>query len=166
MEIGHNTSTELKAFEFDVALRLDIKQFPTAEGDIGHQLMLVVLEVNPRIKEANFEIHHLIDLGVLRFTTKDPDFDEDVICRVENKRDLWVSTESVRQVWDGVIAEIEHYKQMEVVPPYADFPRALRIAIAGIKYFNGFISPDTQKVPTVYLSEEAKHASRPPQLFR
>ncbi len=173
LEIGKTTSSELAAFEMDIAFKLDVKQFPTSSEGIGHQLMLVVLEVNPRIKASSLKIHHLLDLGVLKFSTKDPDFDDDVICRVEDRRDYWVSTERVRQVWGALVKEIEYYKPLKVEPPYSDFPRPLRVAVAGMKYFNGFISPEILEVAPIFVSDgvkETKDGSGPPtgllKLFR
>ncbi|MCP4680422.1 MAG: hypothetical protein GY854_34045 [Deltaproteobacteria bacterium] len=173
LEVGKSTGLELAPFEVDIAFKLDVKQFPASSGGIGHQLMLVVLDVNPRLKASPIEIHHLLDLGVLEFSTEDPDFDDDVICRVEDRRDYWVSTESVRQVWNALVKEVEYYAPLKIDPPYSDFTRSLRIAVAGMKYFNGFTSPEIVKMAPVYLSDgatESNDESNPPsgvlKLFR
>jgi hypothetical protein len=161
IEIDNVVPDEITSLDVDVAFRLDLKRFPSSKGKIGHQLLLTVAKLSPRAKAAEIDVRHLTDLGVLTFSTEDPDLDDDVICRTENKQDYWTPTRKLRQVWDALTREIEHYRSMCLDRPHVEKRRPLRIAIGGMKYFNGFTSPGLLRVASVYLSEETENLGDP-----
>lgn len=141
-----------EALDIDIGFRLDIKRFAPEAGRVGHELMLVAEEVKPRVSAAGIPVNHLIDIGVIRFTGDDPDLDSDVICRVEAEHDLWTTTENLRQVWTSLVREIGHFERMVIAAPHASRDRLVRIAVSGLRYFNGFVSPNLHTLPPVYHS--------------
>ena len=153
---------EITSLDVDVAFRLDLKRFPSSDGEIGHQLVLTVAKMSSRVKAANIEIRHLTDLGVMTFSPEDPDLDDDVICRQEDNQDYWTSAEGLRQVWESLRAELQYYRTIWLTPPHVKDHRPLRIAIGGMKYFNGFLSPRLLYVAPVYLSEETESLNGDP----
>ncbi|MCP4600350.1 MAG: hypothetical protein GY847_07430 [Proteobacteria bacterium] len=166
LEIGDATAMEMVTLDVDIAFKLDVKRLTTNQADIGHQLMLVALEVSSCTTMAGINVHHMTDLGVLTFSHKDPDFDDDVICFVENGCDLWVPSKCLRKVWNALESEIDYYKPIQLEPPHVIKRRPLRIAVLGMKYFNNLVSPDINQISSVYLSCEKDGSSNPKRLFR
>ncbi|MDJ0765420.1 MAG: hypothetical protein QNJ97_20735 [Myxococcota bacterium] len=160
-------TVDLQALGVDIAFRLEVKKFPMASGAIGHQLLLSVSNVEAWVRSAGINVDHFFDLGVLSFSFDDPDLEADVMCRVEDGRDLWVSTGSLRQVWDILIAEIARYTEISIAPPDVPDRRQLRIAIYGMTYFNEFVSPGLKQLPATYLSHDPEATAGPtlPMLF-
>ncbi len=163
LETSRLATTDHAVLDVDIVFKLDIKRFLGANGQISHQILLTAADVNPILTNAGIHVRHLVDLGILKYSTDDPDFDAEVICRVEFGDDLWTNTAGLREVWDALVAEVESYEPMYLVPPHVNRRRSLRIGIVGMKYFNGFTSPDIQQVSRVYLSHEVSSAKHGPK---
>lgn len=139
----------------DLTFRLDVERFPSSGYVVGHQLMLTVTDENPCIEESDIEVKHLVDLGVLKFKEQ-PTPDEDAVQRNEKGQQLWVSTESLRQVWDCLTKELARYEGIWLEPPHVNKKRHIQISITDMNYFNDFVSPNIERVPATYLSHDKK----------
>jgi hypothetical protein len=174
LEIGQPTSAELERLDFDIAFRIDCKPFAARNAVVGHQIMLLVDDVDSRVTDAGITVKSLIDLGIIKFTDKSDDLKDSIVGRVEDRKKLWAASTSLRQIWDALIDEINHYEGMSLNPPHVKDKRPLRVAIGGLKYFNSFSSPIINRLPHVYCSrmkktksnDNAAPADNQPSLFR
>ncbi len=140
----------------DIVFHLEINQFPTAEGELGHQLMLSVTDVSSVVHQAGLGVQHLVDLGVLSFSENNPGRGAPMICRDENGLDLWVLTENLQKVWQALLFEMFGFREVVLEPPLVPEKRQMKVAIQGMDYFNGFVSSDLIEQQVIYLS--SRHA--------
>jgi hypothetical protein len=157
------TSREFEQLDFDIALRLEVKPFPTQDATIAHQLVLVTASIHGRLNDASISVKNLVDLGIVKLTEEDPDPTEDVICYVEDNRDMWARSDALKQVWDELTREIHRYECRILSPPLVKRKRAIRVAVAGLRYFKKFVSPDLHSLPTVYHSDDRDLAREIPE---
>lgn len=153
LETNQVKPSEFSHLDVDIGFLLDVRKFPGAKGTLSHQIVIIAEEVRPRIIDAEIEVSHVTDLGILRFSAKEPDWEDDVICRVELGEDYWTSTISLRQIWQTLTREIGRYEKLSLLPPVVEERRRVRIAVNGIDYFNAFISPDINELPRIYHSQ-------------
>jgi hypothetical protein len=156
IEVEKVTGEDVSPFDVDIVFKLDVKKIAVSSvgAAFGHQLMLLVTRVEPEVSQAGITLRHLMDLGVLIFTSEDPDLDAEVVCFEEDGLDYWASSAALRKVWATLLSELKEIGDTPLELPERDVKRPLQFAITGMKYFNGFISPDLLKVPAVYLSPE------------
>jgi hypothetical protein len=105
------------SYGVDIVFGLDVKKISVSETGFADQLLLVANNVESRVGDSGVVVNSLIDLGVLKFATDDPDPEDDVICCEQNDRDYWVSTAQLRRVWDALTKELEQFESTWLPPP-------------------------------------------------
>ncbi len=163
IEIEQPKGQGYTTYGVDIVFGLDIKKISISETGFAHQLLLVIKNVEPRVSRSGITVSSLTDLGVLKFTTDDPDADDDVVCFVQHDQDYWVATEQLQKVWDALLKELEQFEPTWLQTPQVFKERHLRYAITGMKYFNGFLAPNMVKMPFIYLSHETDMEAEKPE---
>jgi hypothetical protein len=163
IEIEQPSSRGDATYGVDIVFGLDIKKISVSETGFADQLLLVAKNVVPRVGGSGVTVNSLIDLGVLTFTTHDPDLDDNVICCERNHQDYWASTEQLRRIWDALIKELAQFDSTWLRTPHVFKERHIRYAVTGMKYFNAFRSPNIAKMPFIYLSHETDMEAEDPQ---
>ncbi len=163
IEIEQPTSRGDATYGVDIVFALDIKKISVSETGFADQLLLVAKNVVPRVGGSGVTINSLIDLGVLTFTTDDPDLNDDVICCERNHQDYWASAEQLHRVWDALIKELAQFDSTRLLTPHVFKERYIRYAVTGMKYFNDFKAPNIMKMPFIYLSHETDIEAEDPQ---
>jgi hypothetical protein len=163
IEIEKPSSRGDATYGVDIVFGLDIKKITASETGFADQLLLVAKNVAPRVGGSGITVNSLIDLGVLKFTTDDPDLDDDVICCERNHQDYWASAEQLHRVWEALINELAQFESAWLRTPQVFKERHIRYAVTGMKYFNDFKAPNIVKMPFIYLSHETDMAAEDPQ---
>jgi hypothetical protein len=164
IEIEQPKSQGDTTYGVDVVFGLDVKKISMSETGFADQLLLVVKNVEPRVTRAGIVLNSVIDLGVLKFTTDDPDPDDDVICFEQRDQDYWVGAEQLHRVWDALRKELEQFESTWLRTPQVFKERHIRYAITGMKYFNNFSAPNIIKMPFIYLSHETDIEAEDPEI--
>jgi hypothetical protein len=164
IEIEQPKSQGYSTYGVDVVFGLDVKKISMSETEFADQLLLVVKNVEPRVARSEIAVNSLTDLGVLKFTTDDPDPEDDVICFVQRNRDYWIATEQVQKIWEALLKELEQLESTWLHTPQVFKKRRIRYAITGTKYFNNFRAPHIIKMPYIYLSHETDIEAEDPEI--
>lgn len=163
IEIEQPRESKRKTYGVDIVFSLDVKTIAASETGFANQLLLVVKNVEPRVVASEIAVQSLIDLGVIKFSTEDPDFDDDVVCFEQNERDYWADTQQIQRVWDVLVRELRPFEAVWLQTPHVFAKRRLRYAIVGMKYFNRFRAPGIAKMPFIHLSQETDGEAEDPQ---
>lgn len=153
IEAGDITRPSILPIEADVVFKLEIRRIPSPDGvSVEHQFILGAVDIAPKVRKSDIRIRHLVDLGIITFSSEPPNLDRDMICRVENEEDIWTARNALIDIWQALVWEIEYHSRIHLSPPHVEKPRRLQFGIMGLKYFKGFVSPDLNQIPSTFLS--------------